>query len=257
MCTVTIIKMQGDGLRIVESRDESPLRAPAIPPELRVIDGVRVLLPLDAKAGGTWIAANDRGVVMTLLNFNQRPANETLPGRTSRGQVILGAASSDDIDGVMANTSGLDLGGMSPFRLVAAQGETILEGRWDGRDFEIRQHTLTRGVDGAPGTACFASSGLGDVLVAPRLELWKKWSIAREVTSALQDEYHRHQWPDRPEISVKMKRAEAETVSITTVEVRPDDAIEMRYYTDDQSTASRMSLRATSSVSAPMSEVTV
>jgi len=42
-----------------------------------------------------------------------------------------------------------------------------------------------------------------------------------EESAATQDRFHAHSWPDRPELSVLMSRADARTVSITAVEVLP------------------------------------
>jgi len=75
---------------------------------------------------------------------------------------------------------------------------------------------------------CLVSSGLGDTLVRPRLELFDQEVLNPGVTPARQDAYHAHRWPDRPEISVAMERAAARTVSRTIVEVVPA-RVTMRY----------------------------
>ncbi|MCA9292501.1 MAG: NRDE family protein [Phycisphaerales bacterium] len=257
MCTVTIISLPGGGRRLVSNRDELRARPDAIPPEAQVIDGVRVLAPRDPLGGGTWVAGNDRGLAMTLLNLNERPRAGMPPGRISRGGIVRHASGANTAHEAMAAAAELDLDGMLPFRFVVVQGDIVLEGRWDQRRFDVLEHTLECGVEGAPGTACFTSSGLGDALVTPRLALWRQWSETQPVTVALQDKFHGHRWSDRLSISVHMERTDARTVSTTAVNVVPNDGVEMHYWADDVRTACRLALRPTAAVSVPPTEATV
>lgn len=125
----------------------------------------------------------------------------------------------------------IDLARLPPFRLVAAaidpnvgSGQLrVVDARWAGVGGDLQTADWT-----AP--ACFASSGLGDQLVQIRLPLFDE--LVRPAAlrndghrdaagvARLQDVFHRHTWPDRPELSVLMARADARTVSITTVDVR-------------------------------------
>jgi hypothetical protein len=73
------------------------------------------------------------------------------------------------------------------------------------------------------------SSGLGDELVAPpRRELFDRMITFGEQTPEAQDAFHRHAWPDRGYLSVRMRRADARTVSYTVVELSVH-ARNMRY----------------------------
>jgi len=67
----------------------------------------------------------------------------------------------------------------------------------------------------------FTSSGLGDARVeGPRRELFHDWFGDDPAQwPAQQDAFHRHRWPDRPELSVCMSREDARSVSLTVVEV--------------------------------------
>jgi hypothetical protein len=71
---------------------------------------------------------------------------------------------------------------------------------------------------GAP--VCWASSGLGDSVVADRLPLFASM-VEGTPTAAAQDAYHRHAWAGRGAASVWMSRADARTVSVTVVESFP------------------------------------
>ena len=71
----------------------------------------------------------------------------------------------------------------------------------------------------------FTSSGLGDHHVeGPRRQLFEETVLPGEPVDweERQDRFHAHRWRDRPAVSVHMARAEAWTVSRTTIEI--DDA---------------------------------
>ncbi|MDX9910223.1 MAG: NRDE family protein [Phycisphaerales bacterium] len=224
MCTVSVIST-ALGFRLVTSRDESRGRAPGLAPAWREHGGVphaRVLMPVDPKAGGTWVGAAEHGLALALLNCNPEHPPE-LPAaerRLSRGTIIPGLIACADATLVIAGVDGLELERLPPFRLVAvdrpeADGPArVGVARWDGR-------SLTRVWLGAP--ACLASSGLGDHVVDVRLPLFEEMVGARagddaEVRAA-QDAFHHHAWPERRHVSVLMSRPEARTVSITSIDV--------------------------------------
>ncbi|HRC86033.1 MAG TPA: NRDE family protein, partial [Thermoanaerobaculia bacterium] len=73
MCTVSWF-WTAEGYQLFGNRDESRSRRQALPPRRAEQDGVAYLAPVDADAGGTWIAANELGVTLTLLNFYQADA---------------------------------------------------------------------------------------------------------------------------------------------------------------------------------------
>src|SRR5690348_7977222 len=78
VCTLTIIplgkRVRSDrgatpvsGIRLACNRDESRLRPPALPPELRQFGNRLAVLPIDPVSDGTWIAASDAGLVFVLM----------------------------------------------------------------------------------------------------------------------------------------------------------------------------------------------
>ncbi|MDX2116543.1 MAG: NRDE family protein [Planctomycetota bacterium] len=212
MCTISIIPLPGGGLRAAISRDELRSRGPALPPRLFEPEpGVSALWPVDSQAGGTWVAVSARGVVFALLNGN--PRGGAAPGRRSRGLLIPMLAGLPDPRLAMEHLQAIALDDFAPFRLVAASADLVLDATWDGRE-------LGRGQNEQP-PACFVSSGLGDELVTPRLTLFEQWFERHAFEPAAQDAFHDHRWPDRPDISVRMERPEARTVSVTTIELPP------------------------------------
>jgi hypothetical protein len=231
MCTLSVIqvgrsgapRLAGEvGFRVVMNRDEQRDRPAALQPRWRWVgdDGRRAIWPIDPKGGGTWIGADDRGLVLCLLNLNLEPAPRLPEVLESRGAIIPRLMRAGDAAGALEVLAGLDHSRFAPFRLAIVEptrrgrawdeGASILVARWD-------RHTLTV-LPPAEAPACLVSSGLGDSRVASRLDLFEDM-LGQGGDPESQDAFHRHKWDDRPEASVLMSRDDARTVSITTVDV--------------------------------------
>jgi hypothetical protein len=216
MCTLTLISVPSNegpaGLRVVMNRDELRSRPEGIPPRWREVRaGLRVTWPTDPQAGGTWVAATSDGLVLCLLNLNLRPPVRMPEEPVSRGHVIPRVLERTGGRVDARSLRGIGLEQFAPFRLIiAGRGEPVRELQWDGIEATGRMH--------AHLPVCFVSSGLGDEVVRPRLELFRSQLVAG-CDAAAQDRFHQHAWVGRPEISVRMSRADARTVSVTTVEV--------------------------------------
>ena len=65
------------------------------------------------------------------------------------------------------------------------------------------------------------SSSLGDdVVEAPRRRLFERLVVRNEgAWLRAQARFHAHQWPSRPEVSVRMERPDARTVSRSQIDV--------------------------------------
>jgi len=224
VCTLSIIPhfssdSRVEGFSAAVNRDESHFRAPARPPQLRIRDGVRAIMPIDTDAGGTWIAINDHAILFALLNYAPGTKPGTAPrGPHSRGLIIPDLVSARTLADAHAAAMGLRTSSISPFRLVLASAAAVHEviSPGFGEPLITRSHALTSPL-------VFASSGLGDDLVEPaRRDLARSlFSVAPAHWPEAQTALHRHRWPDRPEISVYMHRHEARTVSITSIAVSP------------------------------------
>lgn len=224
MCTLSIIPRFApaghvEGFSAIVNRDESHFRAPAKPPQLRIREGIRAIMPIDTDAGGTWVAVNDHAIVYALLNYAPGSKPGTAPrGPHSRGLIIPDLISARTLADAHSAALALRTSSISPFRLILASATNVHEliSPGFGEPLITRSHQLT-----AP--LVFASSGLGDDLVEPaRRELARGlFNVAASQWPDAQAALHRHRWPDRPEISVYMHRHEARTVSITSVTVSP------------------------------------
>lgn len=228
MCTVTVLagatlsarSRPGDPvLRVVFNRDELRSRPRAEPPSAHVLDGRTVLMPRDPQGGGTWTAANDRGVVFVLLNaYPARPTDlvvEATAGAAwkSRGSIIPAIASSGSVSEALDRAAGIDVTAFRPFRLMLLDRHQLIECWPDAARLRHRLAFLH-----AP--LIRTSSSLGDAAVqAPRRALFRRFFAGTTHPLAAQDAFHDHQWPGAEAISIRMERPDAWTVSRSAVEV--------------------------------------
>lgn len=238
MCTVTVVPIGGGGagpadpsprFRMVCNRDELRTRPPAAPPCVVQAGTHRAMMPIDGEAGGTWVAANDAGLAATVLNLNlpDRPPQQRA---RSRGAIIPMLMSCDDAEQAATVARDLVAGDYEPFRLVIVDEPAVFLARSDGE-------RLTVDRVGSPGAGplLFTSSGLGDHHVeAPRRALFDEMFAAPPATWLDgQQRFHRHRWPDRLPVSVRMSRDDAKTVSITELEIGHGHTA-MRYWADPE-----------------------
>ncbi|WP_299782641.1 NRDE family protein [uncultured Formosa sp.] len=128
MCTVTYIP-QTDGFILTSNRDEKTHR-PTLAPEIYIINNTRVVYPKDKQAGGTWIAGNEKGTCIVLLNgaFENHEKKENY--RKSRGTILLEILDAEDVLNYFIE---IDLTHIEPFTLIVAQHNKLTELKWDSR----------------------------------------------------------------------------------------------------------------------------
>ena len=211
MCTVSIVP-RDDGFRLVSNRDERRSRPPAVPPRWRTVGGVTVAYPLDPQGGGTWLAASAHGLVVALIN-----RGPSLPDRPrSRGEIPLMLIGTESLAAAHRGLARVDPAAYSGFLVIAVWRDQLLVGASDGDCLSTAGCRLARPV-------VFTSSSLGDAdAEQARLPLFRSMVVSSGAGLAGQWAFHDHQWADRPEISVKMRRPDACTVSRTRIDVRAD-----------------------------------
>ena len=234
MCTVTVVP-GGRGssgavaptLRVVFNRDELRTRPRSIPPALHACGDRRTIMPVDPWSGGTWIGANDAGLVVGLLNVNAEPtepaATPSEPPPESRGVIVPGLLAAGSLTGLLHASHSIDASRHAPFRIMATDGREFVLLASQGHDLrEVLRERFLRPV-------MLTSSGLGDQLVeSPRRALfdevfarWGDWLDA-------QRRFHEHTWAGRGHISVLMSRADARTESRVVIDLYAD-RVSMEY----------------------------
>jgi hypothetical protein len=227
MCTVTLFPQTTGGIRLVCNRDELRNRPLATPTQLHVVGQMRFLAPLDPLSQGTWIGVNQVGLAMCLLNRNVgwKPPSGTM----SRGSVIPALMQTCRLGEALAAYGRLELSQVAPFRLIITDGRLVAEVMHTPGDSQsLRLRKISQPL-------LYTSSSLGDgVVTESRGGLLCDWLLKHEPSRLVQDQFHRHAWPDRPEHSVMMQRPDAQTVSVTEITLEPR-RVEMNYYTVNDS----------------------
>lgn len=136
----------GKGYQLLCNRDGKKTRLPARGPRIESLDGVQFVAPRDGDSGGTWIAANEFGLTVCLLN---RPG----PDRPrSRGLVVSDLAGATSLNDADVRLGALALHRTCPFTVVmATPGGNTLAALASG----LGIHASLIGVTTAPGPTAF------------------------------------------------------------------------------------------------------
>ncbi len=129
MCTVSFIS-RNNNYFITSNRDEHISRPLAFEPMEEIVNSVKVLFPKDPKAGGTWFALNENGVVAVLLNGAFKKHKSKGNYAKSRGLILLDVISAFNPKSFIDE---MDLNNIEPFTLVLFDAITLMEFRWDGK----------------------------------------------------------------------------------------------------------------------------
>ena len=216
MCTLTWHDTP-DGYAVFFNRDERRARKPALAPAVRQRRDTRFLSPVDGDGGGTWIAVNEHGLTVCLLNgFPAEPVDTDAGGEyTTRGSIPLTAiecASSADVARTLRARS-FDC--FRPFVLVTFEpGGGGLTARWCGSALEIE--------DGRPRQRPLVSSSFFTEEVRnSRIAVFESLQLERPAAppAELHLAFHRSHRPERGPHSPCMHRPDASTVSFSHIEV--------------------------------------
>ena len=132
MCTLTFIPSQ-EKVIITSNRDEHISRANTDFPVTISKNHSTIYFPQDPKAGGTWVAANNKGLVSVLLNGAFEKHKHRPPYRLSRGILLLDTY---EFSNLTEFSNQYNLVDIEPFTLVQLDTKLkiITELRWDGEN---------------------------------------------------------------------------------------------------------------------------
>ena len=218
MCTVSWLHSE-DGYQLLCNRDEKRSRLPASGPAVRNENGVRFLAPIDGDFGGSWIAVNEYGVTIALLNRHfASPC-----GTASRGLLVRSLAVARSIEEIGEMVEGEDLSKFAGFALVALEaGKPSHLFEWDGRRLMTSQNAEHR----MPLTSSsFDPGGVADERLR---EFSARVRAAKELDVTVLSEFHqshglRTSTPSA--YSTCMHRSDAHTVSFSWIDVSSTEVI--------------------------------
>ena len=137
MCTLSIIPTTEDSsndraasratFRLAFNRDEQRTRALGTPPATVFVGNRRAIHPSDPEGGGTWIAVNDAGIAVAILNRNEHGVPDGRSAGLSRGLIIPRLLSSGSLQEITQKTEKIALTVARGFRLIATDGRHVLE----------------------------------------------------------------------------------------------------------------------------------
>jgi uncharacterized protein with NRDE domain len=208
MCTVSFISAGGKTI-ITSNRDENVQRPKAAAPGFEILNNKKIIFPKDSKAGGTWFAAADNGVVIVLLNGAFVKHNAAPPYRKSRGLVLLEIMEANEPLLFYKETSLKDI---EPFTLVLYQQGILHELRWDGKNKHIRL------LDTAGNYIWSSATLYNDEVIKHRKKLFEKFIDDTEtITAELVHRFHSNNNQDEENGFVINRQTGLKTFSITQV----------------------------------------
>lgn len=212
MCTVSYVSHSNRSF-ITSNRDEHTGRETAYAPVFESINNKKIIFPKDAKAGGTWFAASEDGVVAVLLNGAFVKHIPRPPYRKSRGLVVLDIISSYKPFELIA---AIDLHRIEPFTLILMQHNRLRELRWDGSNKHEKE------LDGS-GSYIWSSATLySDEVIRHREDLFNRFMKQREEPTAVAiEEFHSNNHRDEENGFIINRSSGMKTFSITQAIVQP------------------------------------
>ena len=220
MCTVSFVPV-GDKTIVTSNRDEKIIRPAALLPQKIETSNGLLFYPVDAKAGGTWFIANDRGDVGVLLNgaYQKHVTKERY--RKSRGSILPALFTADNI---LEALDDFDFVGIENCTLVLFVDGELTECIWDGENATLTKLDET-------GRYIWSSVTLyNEEMIAARREWFKEFIT--ENSNPSQEEmihFHTNTGKGNDEYGLKMNRDNAIlTVSITSIAVS-EEASQLKY----------------------------
>ena len=227
MCTLSIYKNKKRCI-VTMNRDELRNRDQAVRLNTEIYGpAARLLYPVDEPSQGTWIAGNDHGVVLCLLNNYQGELANLAAVPSSRGIIIPAALAQGSCKKVRKHLQNLVVQLFRPFDLFLLTRKKLMQFTYDGVDYRWQELPLGSWF-------MFSSSSYKvDEVLSYRYELFRKWTAEVGEENIESEEilhgFHRIQIPNLETHSVLMERERSQTKSITQFVIGKKH-ISMEYY---------------------------
>lgn len=215
MCTLSWF-CKKSGYELFFNRDERNSRSRAQPPIQQQHSGVHYISPTDTDAGGTWIACNQFGVTVCLLNYYQFEQTKIKKDWISRGEIVRLFATTQNLINAEVSFKNLDLSKYQAFRLfmIEPRGENRLF-IWNGKQLQIEAN-----IKGPKSS----SSVNTQQVKASRYHLFDDLNLIESKSTNDFLAYHSSHEPSQSAESVCMHRDDANTVSMSHINVDDENA---------------------------------
>jgi hypothetical protein len=219
MCTASWLRDE-TGYHLLFNRDEKLTRKQATEPRLATKAGIRFLAPVDGDFGGTWIAVNEFGVTVCLLNGANLTGQQAVAVRSkSRGLLIPDLVTAASAVAACELVGAMDLCLFDSFTLIALDPvcpSALVE--WNGS----RTIFIPSGDSNIPLTS--SSFDPERVRQVRRLEFARLAGSREQPELSKLFEYHRSHGPACGAYSPCMHRSDAETKSFSYIHVTQSNA---------------------------------
>ena len=221
MCTVTFIPKSNNDFILTSDRDEAPGRK-TFPPKIYEEDGIKLLYPKDAVAGGTWIGISENKTAVTLMNGGFVPHERKEYYRKSRGLVVKDFLKTENLK---EEIESYDYEGIEPFTAILVDWKTevhLFQLVWDGTDYHFSEEPLAPQI--------WSSSPLYPGDLKKKREKWFSEFLFETVKPSDEKilEFHKTAGEGDLSSNLIMDRGFIKTKSITQI-VKKAENVEMRY----------------------------
>ena len=210
MCTLTWWREAAGAYEIFFNRDEKKTRSAAQPPRVHEREGASFLAPLDPDGGGTWMLANQKGVVVCLLNRWHEDDADEQPSR-SRGKLVMEMAALENVPAVEERLRHEDLNGVRPFTMVGFDPVGERAWSWNGSALRVERPVMP---------LCSSSFHFEEVAAARR-QRFRELSCAERMGASLLESFHADVNAEggATAFTTRMCRPDAQTMSRSRVVV--------------------------------------
>jgi hypothetical protein len=221
MCTVTFIPKSNNDFILTSNRDEAPGRE-TFPPEIYEENGVKLLYPKDAVAGGTWIGVSEKKRTVTLMNGGF-VAHERKPFyRMSRGVVVKDLLKTENLKTEIKNYNFAEIEPFTAILVEWSDDVRLFQLVWDGLDYHFSEEPLVPKI--------WSSSPLYPENLKKKRELWFSSFLLNTVKPSEEEllQFHKIAGDGDLNSNLIMDRGFIKTKSITQIS-KKGNVIEMRY----------------------------
>lgn len=221
MCTITFFPKSSNDFILTSNRDEAPGRD-TFTPEIYEEDGVQLLYPKDALAGGTWIGISNKKRIVCLMNGGFVAHERKSFYRKSRGLVVKDLLKAENQKNEIDK---YDFNGIEPFTAVLVEWKTevqLFQLVWDGTDYHFSEEILAPQI--------WSSSPLYPENLKKKREQWFSAFLLETVKPSEEEllQFHKTAGEGDLNSNLIMDRGFIKTKSITQI-VRKNENVEMRY----------------------------
>ncbi len=216
MCTVSFVFSDGKVI-FTHNRDERVARPTAIEPKKYTVNNKNIYFPKDQKAGGTWYAVAESGIVLSLLNGADEKYQIKPTYRKSRGLIVLDLISSNS---PIAEWDSIDLSDIESFTVVLFQDKKLYQLRWN----EVEKTVLNLDIN--QGHIWSSSNLYPKEIREHRVALFQDFIASNEILPEKLFQFHRYSKEDDQENGLIINRNdEVKTLSIIQTVIQENKVV--------------------------------